>query len=190
MNTAKALQVMRPLYQWKAVRWQKCLALYELARLVELPIVELGSYDGNGTIALALGAKAGNNAPVYGVDQYKRSSGIYHQEFYASDEQDLHRNAENCGVEIVTIKADARQAALDWNNGPVSLVIWDISLPDRMPGDWEAWRDLIDPGGLFVMKDNHSWDLGFGSLLNLAKKKGWGVGIWNGKACLWGLQKP
>lgn len=188
--SASDLEIMRPLYKWKSVRWQKCLTLYDLAYQATSAIVELGSYDGNGTIALALGAQAGNNAPVYGVDQYVRSTGIYHQEFYASDEGKLHRNASLCGVGIETIKADTRDAARWWDRGLISLVVWDLSLPDRMPDDFTAWMNLIEPGGLYVMKDNPKWDFSFNLARDVALEAGWSVDFIKLEACLWGLKKP
>lgn len=180
------IDIMKPLYKWKPVRWEKCLALYELASYCNNAIVELGSYNGNGTIALALGAK--RPYQVYGIDQYKRSSGIYHQEFYASDEQDLHSNAAKCNVQINTVKADAVQAAKNWDNGPVSLVVWDISLPNRMPDDFLAWTEHIEPGGLYLMKDNHKWELGWRDLVN-ALPNNWKIDYMKYEACLWGVRK-
>lgn len=183
---ATPIDIMKSLYKWKSVRWQKCLALYELARHCDNAIVELGSYDGNGTIALALGAK--RPYQVYGVDQYKRSTGIYHQEFYASDEQDLHRNAAKCGVKIRTIKADAVEAAKGFGDGPISLVVWDISLPNRMPDDFLAWSDLIEPGGMYLMKDNHKWELGWRDLVDNLPDN-WAIDYMKYEACLWGVKR-
>lgn len=185
------IDIMRPLYKWKPVRWEKCLALYELASQCDNAIVELGSYDGNGTIALALGAK--RDYQVYGIDQYKRSTGIYHQEFYASDEQDLHSNANKCGVKLTTIRMDAIEAASHWvtmygDKKPISLVIWDISLPNRMPQDFLAWSELIEPGGMYLMKDNHKWELGWRDLVN-ALPNNWKIDYMKYEACLWGVRR-
>jgi len=44
--------------------------LYELARQSDGPIVEIGSYQGRSTAALALGSQAGNHHPVFAVDPF------------------------------------------------------------------------------------------------------------------------
>lgn len=54
-DAESALAPLWPLFDWPSVRRHKCLTLYTLARRVEHgAIVELGTYHGTGTIALAL----------------------------------------------------------------------------------------------------------------------------------------
>lgn len=47
------------------------VALYRAAREAKLGIVEIGSYTGMSSIALALGSKRGNNVPVYCIDPHE-----------------------------------------------------------------------------------------------------------------------
>src|SRR5688500_7156417 len=48
------------------------LALYELGRQAgaDGAIVEIGTFQGSSTIALALGTRAGNNVRIYSIDPY------------------------------------------------------------------------------------------------------------------------
>lgn len=45
--------------------------LYRLAAEAHFPIVEIGSYRGRSTVALALGSRAGTNVPVYAIDPHE-----------------------------------------------------------------------------------------------------------------------
>ena len=184
---SSVLDPMKNLFEWTSVRWEKCLTLYELARQATGPIVELGAFDGNGTIALALGSKAGNRVPVYGVDQWERFTGLYQQQFYPEDRDRLIDNiikTQVLGI-VETIKSDAVGLSNRWEHGPVSLLVWDISLP-RLFEDWQAWHRHIAPGGLFVGKDTTIWDFGWQEVQQDALEKGWTVELAKLEACLWG----
>lgn len=181
------IDVIRPLFDWTSVRWNKCLALYDLAKQATGPIVELGAFDGNGTIALALGAKAGNGMPVYGVDQWRTFTGLYRQRFAPTDKDNLIKNARAAGVTISLVHADSETAAAEWKHGPIALLVWDISLP-RMIDDFLAWQDHIAPGGLFVGKDTRAFDFGWPEVWRTATD--WELIMENPEACLWAIQKP
>lgn len=181
------LDPMKDLFEWTSVRWEKCLALYALATAALGPIVELGAYDGNGTIALALGAKAGNNVPVYGVDQWLRFTGLYQQQFYPEDKLTLIKNAAAAGVTVIPVQGDIVQVGIDWQHGPVSMVVWDVSLP-RLLKDFSVWQHHIMPGGLFVAKDTSVFDFGWQDVIQAAP--GWPVFLEKPEACLWAIQKP
>jgi hypothetical protein len=185
------LEEMKDLFEWTSVRWEKCLTLYELAKQATGPIVELGAYDGNGTIALALGSKAGNGYSVYAIDQWQRFTGLYQQQFYPEDRGRLIENASKAGVVdiIKTVQEDAARPIHIWTIGPAALVIWDISLP-RLFEDWQAWHPHIAPGGLFVGKDTTVWDFGWQQVQQDAIERGWIVELAKMEACLWGVRKP
>lgn len=62
---------------WEAVRridgWLsevEARTLYDLARQADGPIVEIGSWRGRSTAALALGSMAGGNHPVFAIDSF------------------------------------------------------------------------------------------------------------------------
>lgn len=185
------LDPMKDLFDWPSVRWNKCLTLYELARDATGPIVELGAFDGNGTIALALGSKAGNRQPVYAVDQWVRFTGLYQQQFYPDDMDKLVLNAVKADVidYIWPIQADVGKLAERWDIGPIALLVWDISLP-RLFEDWQAWYGHIVSGGLFVGKDTTVWDFGWREVQEDALRQGWQVILEKTEACLWAVQKP
>lgn len=186
-DNAHPLDPMRHLFEWTSVRWNKCLELYELGKAATGPIVELGAYDGNGTIALALGAQDGHGAHVYGVDQWQRFTGLYQQQFYPEDRDKLLENAAAAGVRIALVQDDVERAAGMWDDEAVSLVVWDVSLP-RIPRDFMAWRNKIMPGGLFVAKDTTTFDFGWPEVRRAAAD--WDLVLDKVEACLWGIRKP
>jgi hypothetical protein len=57
--------------------WPECSALYDLAAEVEDgAIVELGSWRGRSTVALAFGARSGHGARIYSVDPHSEMPGV------------------------------------------------------------------------------------------------------------------
>lgn len=182
-----SIDIIKPLYEWTSVRWNKCLALYEFAKQATGPIVELGCYDGNGTLALAIGSRDGNGVPVYGIDQFKRFTGLYQQQFYPEDEARLKEYLSVVGVaDIVTvIKATSEEASTAWDKGDINLLVWDISLP-RLYQDWLLWEPYIK--GLFLAKDTSVFDFGWREVYGHAMANGWQKGPILPDACLYGVR--
>jgi predicted O-methyltransferase YrrM len=186
----KDLEIMKPLFDWPSVRWNKCLALYDMARKQTRPIVELGAYTGNGTIALGLGSRDGNNVPVYGIDQWLRFTGLYQQQFYPQDKQECERNIKTVGLDNITlVQGDLREVAANWQYGPISMLVWDVSLP-TLKDDFVAWKYLVEPGGLFVAKDTTVWDFGWRGVVDVGYNEGWNVVFESYESCLFGIRKP
>jgi hypothetical protein len=183
-----AIDVMHPLFEWTSVRWNKCEVLYRLAKEATGPIVELGAYTGNGTIALGLGSRDGHNVPVYGIDQWQQFTGLYRQQFYPEDKLQFIKNCRTVGVAVHPIQGDVEEEGKHWPYGPVALVIWDVSLP-RLYSDWIAWHNNVVPGGLFVAKDTTIWDFGWRKVLKSALDMGWTGALDEPDACLWGVRK-
>lgn len=182
-----SLEIIKPLFDWTSVRWNKCLVLYDLAKQATGPIVELGAYDGNGTLALALGSQAGNRVPVYAVDKWERFTGLYRQEFYSEDYTRFMTNVETIGVQdvVVPMKGDSEFIGLDWINGKIDLLVWDISLP-RLVRDWTIWHRRVS--GLFVAKDTLAFDFGWQLVKMLALESGWQPYLDWPEACLWSVK--
>lgn len=183
---------MKDLFEWTSVRWNKCLTLYQLAQEATGPIAELGTYNGNGTIALGLGSRDGNNVQIYGVDQWQRFTGLYAQQFYASDYDDCKANIAKVGLKnIELVKGNSKFIGQTWLNRypKLSAVVWDISLP-QLYSDWQAWRINIKPGGLFVAKDTTIYDFGWLDVKREALELGWQPVFEDKEACLYAVRKP
>ena len=184
----QALQQIKPLFEnWPSVRWNKCLYLFQFAKQATGPIVELGCYDGNGTLALALGSQAGNNVPVYAIDKFERFTGLYQQQFYPEDEQRLNDNLRIMRLEdnVTIIKGDSETVAEIWPGDSINLLMWDISLP-RLYEDWLCWYKYVN--GLFLAKDTTTYDFGWQKVYKDAIERGWRGGPMLPEACLWGVR--
>ena len=134
--------------------------LFDLASEVDNGcIVELGAYRGAGTIILARGARVGHGAHVYTVDDYT-AIGKWNREFYGRDNKEIFRNnIKNAKVEVQLIDKTFDAAALDWHE-PIGMLYWDAGAKGRFWHDWIAWYRHIVRGGVAVIKDISSGDLG------------------------------
>jgi len=84
-------------------------ALYALARDACGPIVEIGSYRGQSTCALALGSKAGNGWPVYAVDPHEEHEDINGAKYGPEDFGGFYEAVLETGVADIV-----RPIALPW----------------------------------------------------------------------------
>jgi len=138
--------------------------LHELARKVSLPncIVEIGSYRGRSTIALALGAMAGEMAPVYAIDPHEEFMGVLGGKFGPQDRKVFFANMLKAKVaEIVRlINLPSEMVVPGWNK-PVGLLWIDGDHRyEAVKVDFWGWEPFIVPGGLIALHDSLEPDLG------------------------------
>ena len=131
--------------------------LYHRARMVKQghSIVEIGSYRGRSTVALALGAPSG--VRVYAIDSHiygdptREDSGPERQaEFYD--------NVLNTGVghRVAAVTLRSVEAAAAWRirKEPVGLLFVDgCHLYDSIRQDLDAWLPLTAPGADIILHD-------------------------------------
>ena len=162
-----ALAPLWPLFDWPSVRRHKCLTLYTLARRVEHgAIVELGTYHGTGTIALALGARDGFGVPVHTVDPFIKMQG-WIGEPYGPDDLDIFRSKIEAAhleldTDIILHRDKSEDLVRSWQL-PIELMFWDIG-GSRVASDFHDWNQRIVPGGIFAVKDLASWQFGTGAV--------------------------
>jgi len=132
--------------------------LIELARNVPAGtvIVEIGTFRGRSTIALALGAIAGNATRVYAVDPHVEFQGVFGGQFGPSDQAELYRNLVKARVgHIVAVVSLSSQAvAHAWTQKNVGL-LW-IDGDHRYPAvsaDFHCWSRFVVPNGLVAFHD-------------------------------------
>jgi len=71
----------------------ECLLLFNLASGTKSGcIVEIGSYRGKSTIALALGSKCNNKVPIYAIDPHLPFSGVLGGTFDQQDRSEFFKN--------------------------------------------------------------------------------------------------
>ena len=128
--------------------------LYRLGRLNHCGgvIVEIGSFKGKSTIALARGAAATHGAMVYAIDPHR----IQPEEGYLEDtEGEFLANIKKAGVgkQVVPMIMTSEAAAKGWNM-PVRLLWIDGDHryePSKL--DFTLWEPHVVEGGIIAMHD-------------------------------------
>lgn len=116
-------------------------------------IVELGAYRGEGTAALCRGAKV----PVYAIDDYQSKQGWAGEHYgYA----DYKKFTDNAGSSATLIIENISQ--VKWPAKNISLLVWDLGMPDRLADDFDTWKDRVI--GKLVIHDTDDQRLGSAEL--------------------------
>lgn len=137
--------------------------LHQLARdTADGCIVEIGSYHGLSTVALAKGARRGHRVKVYAVDPYVRFTGPLGTTFEPRNRRRLLQNLLLAGVadDVWCIHLQSEQAARGWRE-PVGL-LWidgDHSY-EGVRKDFDGWSPHLLPGGLLAFHDSTDERLG------------------------------
>jgi predicted O-methyltransferase YrrM len=122
-------------------------------------ILEVGSYRGRSTSALALGA---NGAPVYAIEPHEAFEGIYGGQFGPQDRRAFFENLLHVGVveKVRLVNLSSEVVCKGWNR-PIGL-LWidgDHTL-EGVRRDFEAWEPFLRPGGVVAFHDAHDPDGG------------------------------
>lgn len=115
-------------------------------------IVELGAYQGEGTLALCRGA----NNTIIAIDDFADRQGWAGENYRPIDEWVFKNRLIN--QNIILINNDIILASQDWVYGSIGLLVWDLGIPDRLQGDFEQWQDKVS--GKFVVHDTDDQRLG------------------------------
>ena len=137
--------------------------LYQLAaEIAEGCIVEIGSYRGRSTVALALGSQVGHNPPVYAIDPHEQYVGVLGGNFGPEDRLAFYRNMLKTGcvrsVRLINLGSD--EVALAWSR-PIGL-LWidgDHSY-EAVKTDFENFSKHVITGGYIAFHDSLDTDLG------------------------------
>jgi MMP 1-O-methyltransferase len=137
--------------------------LYALAREAAGGcIVEIGSFHGKSTVALALGARAGGGARVYAVDPFVPFVGLLGGRFGPDDKTALLRNLLLAGVAdgVWLLHLGSTQAARAWSE-PIALLWVDGDHSEAaVRADLAAWTPYVAAGGLVALHDSLDPKLG------------------------------
>jgi predicted O-methyltransferase YrrM len=119
-------------------------------------VVELGSYQGRSTCALALGSMHGPRNRVYAVDPHTEYVGPKGGCYGPADQKALYENIARLDVgEIVAVVSlPSVQAARSWPTQTVGLLFIDGNHRyHALRADVEAWYAHLVPAGLLALHD-------------------------------------
>lgn len=137
--------------------------LYRLASGVRGgAIVEIGSYRGKSTVALALGSRDHHGVPVYAIDPQETFTGVMGAQFGPADRVEFLRNILRCGVAetVRVVNLTSRAAAAGWEQ-PVGLLWIDGDHRyESVKQDLECWQPHLAAGALVALHDSIDPKLG------------------------------
>jgi hypothetical protein len=137
--------------------------LFQLARDCSAGcIVEVGSYRGRSTVALALGTQAGADLPVYAIDPHEEFTGVLGGRFGPEDRGAFYQNMLSTGAyrTVRLVNLASRVVAPQWEL-PVGL-LW-IDGDHRYEGvrsDFDLWMPHLAPRAIVAFDDAANPDLG------------------------------
>ena len=131
--------------------------LFAAARQVPKPaaIVEIGSWKGRSTAALALGAAAGEGARVFAVDHHHgdpataHACGVGMMELSSWREFQANLQALHVQDAVTPIVKDSLAAEAAWDGPPIDLLFMDADQEhESVSGDFRVWSRHVRPGGI------------------------------------------
>jgi predicted O-methyltransferase YrrM len=138
---------------WLTANEARCL--YDAAQAARLGLVEIGSYRGKSTVALALGARDGQQAPFWAIDPHAPFDAGGAWDFGPADRAALLRNLLGCGVaeDVQIVMLPSLAAACGWWQ-PIDLLFIDGDHSEAGTlADWRAWSPWLAAGGLALLHD-------------------------------------
>lgn len=132
--------------------------LVELTGLIgsDSVIVEIGSFRGRSTLALALGSRLHCGNRVYAVDPHLPFSGVLGGRFGPEDQAELYRSiVENSAGDIVSVVSlPSVAAARAWNDRNIGLLWIDGDHRyESVLQDYEAWLPFVADDGIVAFHD-------------------------------------
>lgn len=135
--------------------------LYSLARAADGGcIIEIGSWRGRSTIALALGASAGNDVKVYAFDPHETFVGVLGRHFGPEDRGTFYRNMLRSGcyknVRLINLSSEL----ILWNDKVSLLWIDGDHTYDGVRRDFECWEQHLTKSAIIAFDDATDENLG------------------------------
>lgn len=153
------------LCQIEGWRFRQDLGLiYLLARDVPGPgvVLEIGSYKGLATTALAYGAKHGHHEGVHTVDPHTGDrQDLEAGGHQGSSEEDFQRNMRLAGLadEIVSYTMTSDELSKHWSGERIRVLFVDgWHSYEAVTSDIRNWVPLLTPQGVVVIDDYRNYD--------------------------------
>lgn len=135
------------------------LSLLELASQVSATecIVEIGSYRGRSTLALAYGSRFSKKARVFAVDPHVDYVGPKGGVYGPADQAELYRNIHETqmGDLISVVSLPSLNAAAAWTDRNIGLLWIDGDHRyEGCRGDFDAWASHLIPDAVVAFHDS------------------------------------
>jgi hypothetical protein len=163
-NAEAAMRAVSKIDGWLSPH--EAITLYEAARTANGPIIEIGSWRGRSTAALALGSMAGNQQPVYAIDSFVGVSATDRPTCFgakadSSSPEILRANLDAAGVNgLVRIVPKASYQAVGEVPDCGLLFIDGDHSYRNVRLDLEMYAPKVKLGGKIVLHDCHDADPG------------------------------
>lgn len=139
---------------WLSLDEARLLATLASRVPAECSIVEIGSFQGRSTCALAAGAKSGHNNVIHAIDTFSGLQGIFPEDTLPT----FHQNLESKGLNgLVTVHQDTSlQEAERWRRQDVGLLFIDADHNyESVRNDFKAWQRHVSPNGVITFHDSN-----------------------------------
>ena len=125
-------------------------------------VLEVGSYRGKSTAALALGARAGAGATVFAIEPHEEFTGVLGGKFSGEDRAAFfHAMLQvDCTQQVRLINLSSEVVAPGWRR-PIGLLWIDGDHRyEAVRRDADCWLPHLVPGGLVAFHDSLDENLG------------------------------
>lgn len=149
-----------PIQGWASQK--ELAALYDAAKACtgKGVIVEIGSWKGKSTVALGLGASAGNLTPVFAIDPHTGSPDHIAkrpgEKIWTFEE--FKENIRTARLEkiVIPILDTAEHAARSWDK-QIGFLYIDANYHDYKPGkkDFDDWSKFVINGGVIALHNTY-----------------------------------
>lgn len=119
-------------------------------------VVEIGTYRGRSTVALAFGSRIGGGCRVYTIDPHFDFKGVKGGEFGPKDMAALYANLSKAGVgeTVAVVCLPSLASAKAWTEKNVGLLWMDGDHSyEGVRGDFEAWFPWLVSDGVVAFHD-------------------------------------
>ena len=136
---------------------EEAAELIRLAAMVhgESCVLEVGSYRGRSTTALALGVQMGGNAPIYAIDPHEPFHGVLGGTFGPADRRAFFRNLVKAGVveQVRLVNLSSEIVSKGWTK-PIGLLWLDGDHSyEGVQRDFDAWAPFLIPHAVVAFHD-------------------------------------
>ena len=138
-------------------------ALHMLASQVKQGvIVEIGSYHGRSTVALAYGSRSNANIPVIAIDPHQEFEGELGAKMSPRDRAAFFRNNLRSKItDVVSLINLPSQLVVNCWKQPIGLLWIDGDHSYEMvKQDFEKWSPFVVEGGIIALHDSTHEELG------------------------------